>query len=790
LSGGQKQRIAIARILLKNPKILLLDEATSALDSESEYVVQEALDGLLGKGNRTTIVIAHRLSTIRNADVIAVVKDGKVAETGSHDELMKRVGSEYAKLVAAQTAVRSESKTNLAASLLSKSVIESNDEVQAPQIEFNDVYFHYPTRPSNEIFKGLNLKIKHGETLAIVGTSGGGKSTIIQMIERFYDPLSGTVSYEGNDLKDLNIKWYRDQIGLVSQEPTLFNTTIRENIKYGFPGASNEDIEDAARKANAHDFIMSFPLGYDTEVGESATQISGGQKQRIAIARAILKKPKILLLDEATSALDTESERVVQAAIDNLMESKSQTIVIIAHRLSTIQTADRIAVVADGMVKEIGTHDHLMTKPDGRYKRLVEFHNMSGDDKKSVIRDKKEEDEEVLKNIDNSIHGEETEFDKKMKEKAYNARARSLSRPDTFYFCVGVIGAILAGVIFPGWGVVFAYMIELVFHPVLPCDDELLNANETFDFSENVFEGYNSCQEYFDHEADWIRDYSYKITYAWLGLIASTMIGNVLLFYGFGTATERMNKRVRDSIFTALMRQDISYYDTHSVGKLSTQIEDDAAMIHSFSGEPIRTFVMSVASVVVGLIISFSLMWPFALLTLAILPLMGFGAHMEMKMYMGEDDGPAISKDDENKDTSGGIVVETLLSIRTVASLAIEQMRADEYAAALRREDPSSVKTNLTKGLATGVGFLIQFWSMGLMFYWGGYLISNYPDVYGFRAYLISMFSLLFSLSGLSVAIMGATDKAKAKLAAERIFSLLDKKSPIDSLSDEGKKLN
>ena len=295
--------------------------------------------------------------------------------------------------------------------------------------------------------------------------------------------------------------WYRDQIGLVSQEPTLFNTTIRENIKYGLQGATQEEIEDAAKKANAHDFIMSFPLGYDTEVGESATQISGGQKQRIAIARAILKKPKILLLDEATSSLDTESERVVQGAIDNLMESKSQTIVIIAHRLSTIQTADRIAVVADGIVKEIGTHDHLMAKPNGRYKRLVEFHNMSGDDKKSAIGIKKdqEEDEEVRMNVDNSIHGEETEFYKKMKEKAYNARARSLSRQDTFYFFVGVIGAILAGVIYPGSGIVFAYMIELVFHPVAPCDDIKLNSTYPFGTGKDYFGGFNSCQEYYNH---------------------------------------------------------------------------------------------------------------------------------------------------------------------------------------------------------------------------------------------------------------------------------------------------
>ena len=198
------------------------------------------------------------------------------------------------------------------------------------------------------------MAVRHGETLAIVGPSGGGKSTIIQMIERFYDPLEGDVEYEGTNLKDVNIQWLRDQLGLVSQEPTLFNTTIGENIRYGLPGATQEEVEDAARKANAHDFIMEFPQGYDTEVGESSTQVSGGQKQRIAIARAILKKPKILLFDEATSALDSQSEAVVQQAITSLMETKNQTVIVIAHRLSTIKNADRIAVVADGTIAEIG----------------------------------------------------------------------------------------------------------------------------------------------------------------------------------------------------------------------------------------------------------------------------------------------------------------------------------------------------------------------------------------------------------------------------------------------------
>lgn len=184
LSGGQKQRIAIARILLKNPKILLLDEATSALDSESEYIVQQALDDVVGSGDRTTIIIAHRLSTIRNADVIAVVKDGRIAEQGSHDQLMA-MNSEYAKLVEAQAPKAASTASSVLPTsfnnLLSTSNYDAVEVVDSPQVQFKDVHFHYPSRPENGIFKGLNLSVKHGETLAIVGSSGGGKSTIIQM---------------------------------------------------------------------------------------------------------------------------------------------------------------------------------------------------------------------------------------------------------------------------------------------------------------------------------------------------------------------------------------------------------------------------------------------------------------------------------------------------------------------------------------------------------------------------------------------------------------------------------
>ena len=205
---------------------------------------------------------------------------------------------------------------------------------------FSNVFFNYPSRPDVKILRGISLDIPSGKTVALVGSSGCGKSTCIQMAQRFYDPLQGKVMLDGNDLKDLNVGWLRDNIGIVSQEPVLFDCTIRENILFGKPEATDDEIEKACRDANAMDFIKKLPKKFDTLVGERGAQLSGGQKQRIAIARALIKNPSILLLDEATSALDNESESIVQTALDRARDGR--TTIVVAHRLSTVRTADLI----------------------------------------------------------------------------------------------------------------------------------------------------------------------------------------------------------------------------------------------------------------------------------------------------------------------------------------------------------------------------------------------------------------------------------------------------------------
>uniref|UniRef100_A0A4W5MYY3 ABC-type xenobiotic transporter n=1 Tax=Hucho hucho TaxID=62062 RepID=A0A4W5MYY3_9TELE len=312
-------------------------------------------------------------------------------------------------------------------------------------IEFKNIHFSYPSRKDVKILQGVNLTVPRGKTIALVGASGCGKSTTIQLLQRFYDPDSGEITLDGRDIRTLNVKWLRENMGIVSQEPVLFGTTIAENIRYGREDATDEDIERAVREANAYDFISKLPDKLNTMVGERGAQLSGGQKQRIAIARALVKNPKILLLDEATSALDTQSESVVQAALDKARAGR--TTIVIAHRLSTIRTADVIAGFSNGEMVEQGTHRELMAKK-GVYYSLVMQQVLGRVEMKPTKKKSKK-----------------SKKDKKKEEKPEEApdvpftRILALNKPEWPYMLVGTLSSLVGGAVYPCVAIIFAKII-------------------------------------------------------------------------------------------------------------------------------------------------------------------------------------------------------------------------------------------------------------------------------------------------------------------------------------------
>ncbi|KOB70640.1 putative multidrug resistance protein, partial [Operophtera brumata] len=302
-------------------------------------------------------------------------------------------------------------------------------------IELKKVVFHYPSRPSlptnrvsKQVLKGISLSVSRGKSVALVGQSGSGKSTVIQLIGRYYEVIDGSINIDGSDVRDVSVRWLRARIGLVGQEPVLFNVSVRENILYGRDEATHDEVIEAAKLANAHNFIVKLPKGYDTIVGERGASLSGGQKQRIAIARAVVRNPVVLLLDEATSALDTASEAEVQIALDKAAEGR--TTIVVAHRLSTIRNVDVIYAMKDGEITESGSHEELMAKK-GHYYEMVLMQNPTPMDGS----------EECDVKANGFIEFKVTDEDKDSKTKLSFWRIVGLNSPEWKSITIGCIGS-------------------------------------------------------------------------------------------------------------------------------------------------------------------------------------------------------------------------------------------------------------------------------------------------------------------------------------------------------------
>ncbi|XP_052095836.1 ATP-dependent translocase ABCB1-like isoform X5 [Mytilus californianus] len=639
-------------------------------------------------------------------------------------------------------------------------------------IQFRNVKFTYPARKEVQVLKGVDLTVQPGQTVALVGSSGCGKSTCVQLMTRFYDPEDGTITLDGNNLKDLNVKWLREHIGIVSQEPILFAMSIKDNIRMGRNNVTDDEVIAATKMANAYNFIMDLPEKFNTLVGERGAQLSGGQKQRVAIARALVRDPKILLLDEATSALDTESESIVQEALDKARAGR--TTLVIAHRLSTIKNADIIAGFKDGVIVEQGTHDQLMAR-NGVYNSLVTLQTKKVDvEEEELIKEytegiKKTDDKKLHRMMSTLSDGksaalekQESVTDKKKKKGKKGDKEEKEKKPDVGfgriirynspewpYILVGCIAACLNGGVQPAFAVIFAELI-------------------------GVF-----AEQDQDKQEKEVLMYCLIL----LGIGVAGFIGFFLQGAMFGRSGENLTMRIRKNTFRAMIRQDISWYDDHknATGALTTRLAVDASQVQGAAGARLGSLVQNVANMGTALVISFIYGWQLTLVIIAFLPAIAVGGALQMKILNG-----VAGQNKEALEEAGKIATEGVENIRTVASLTREDRIHDIYLESLRGPYQAALKKAHVAGFAFSFSQSVIFFAYAGAFFFGAYMIKegemDFVDVF-------KVFSaIVFGAMALGQASAFAPDAAKAQASSEVIFPLLDTTPTIDAESENGEK--
>lgn len=669
-------------------------------------------------------------------------------------------------------------------------------------IEFKNVSLRYPSRPDVQVLQNFNLVIEPGQNIALVGPSGSGKSSIVRLMERFYDCSEGDILFDRVPIRDLNVRWLRTQISLVSQEPTLFNTTIRQNLLYGikedYQSWTPEQIDnkciEALKLANAWDFVSKLPQTLDTNVGQAGGQLSGGQKQRIAIARAVMSDPKILLLDESTSALDSASEKIVNAALERA--SKGRTTISIAHRLSTIRNADKIIVMDRGNVIETGTHSELINLK-GVYAKLVEAQTLrmeesvGGKDEKtpensaefigtgesSMVMEKRadgvhlnlgeelEKKTEKMKKVTDTEEDEEDQVDeafltKEDKEEREKKRMEAIlkkrgflwkrvfdfNRPEWPLMAMGTFLAAINSVIMPA----FSLFFNLILTVFTKTGDELRDGT--------IF---------------------WACMFIVLGVVAFITIGGYYTL--FLLSGERLTRRVRAQTFRHLIYQEVAFFDhpANASGVLTARLASDATQLKNLTGDLAGAIIGAAGSFIAGIIIAGVAGWQLMLVGLAAFPLTALAALMEMKFIggFGRKTRSLYNKIAQNAS-------EVITNIRTVASLTQETYFINRYLEDIHVPHMISLKSSVSSSAIYGFSQCMTYFILSLCFYVGAIFVNEgYMSEEDTR---VVIFSILFSGMSVAQALTYIPNLTKAKLSALSVFDILDRPSRINSASKEG----
>ncbi|GBG73759.1 hypothetical protein CBR_g17099 [Chara braunii] len=643
------------------------------------------------------------------------------------------------------------------------------------EIQMIDVAFRYPARPDVLVFRNFSLTIPAGKVVALVGPSGSGKSSVVALLERFYEPESGSILIDGVDIKNLQLRWLRRQIGLVSQEPVLFATSIIDNILYGRDGASKAEVEAAAKGAHAHNFIMQFPKGYDTTVGERGVQMSGGQKQRIAIARAMLKNPTILLLDEATSALDAESERVVQEALDALMVGRST--VVIAHRLSTIQRSNMIAVVQGGEVVETGTHEELLAREkSGTYAKLIKLQvegNIMEQDG-SVLGSSQRRGSITVPTPRNEPETSPATVVAAVVQPLRNAsfsvsmagnysgdiegtgapsfcRLLKLNRREWHWGLLGMIAASVCGAFQPGFSLILSSVIS----------------------------------KYFNPDTDEMQKEVRRYCLIFLGFAAMSTFAYGFNFGSFSVAGERLVKRVREKCFKALLTQEVGWFDRddNSSASIAARLEVDATVVKSAVAERISVLVQCLALVVISIVIGLLMTWKMTLVMLATMPLVlsgSVGQNLMMKGFAGN-----LVKAYERASAIAG---EAVANIRTVQAFCAEEKVVSLFAKEVDIPMRNSFRRGQMAGLVFGISQMLLYASFALVLWYGMTLVRDRETDFGkmFKTFMV----LVVASFGISEALTLAPDILRGSQVLASVFGIMDRKTLIDADDKKGAVLN